>query len=203
MHELDWQFGSVFPRERAAALHEWAAFDAIVCAIVLSAASGRFSWEPARDARLRPCHRASFVFDVPPNVYDAFFNSPHGYRAQYARGERIGEAANRMLLDQMEGTVTSHVFGSLGAVHPHVLNSLHGDAAKIWIDELEVDEQLGDAPGLAYEPWVFDNPDGQGLRAPVGTLLEIKGGWIEPGGTERLDPTKANRSYRLFKTGFR
>ena len=57
--------------------------------------------------------------------------------------------------------------------------SLDGEQAKVWIVESAVEEQLTGSPPISFAEWEFNEPDGQGLRAPVGTQLEIKGAWID------------------------
>ena len=85
------------------------------------------------------------------------------------------------------------------AVEPaQILLSLRGVDAKVWIDETEVDDQLSGASSIKYEFWERNSVDGgQGLRAPVGTLIEFKRAWLDTDGIERRDPDKARRSLNL------
>jgi hypothetical protein len=140
---------------------------------------------------------------VEPTAYDAFFNSPKGYRAQYAISPKTGETANRRLLDALEPALMRKAATQNSAPSSRVLKSLRCVDAKVWIDELEVEDQLSDPnPAIAYDAWQFDSPDGQGLRAPVGTRLEVKGGWLDAQGEERRDPLKASRSVQISRTGY-
>jgi hypothetical protein len=139
---------------------------------------------------------------VSPDAYDAFFNSPLGYRAQYARSITEGEKANRQLLSALEPGLVDAAARLKVATHSSVLASLRASRAKLWILESEVEQQLSDAPSIIFPAWEFESLAGQGLRAPVGTLLEVKGAWMDPLGKEVLDPTKAHRSEQVHKTGF-
>jgi hypothetical protein len=199
---VDWQFSSAVPIERVARLRAWRDFEHVVRSLLESPIEG-FWWEPFRSPRLHGCNRASFTLKVEPTTYDAFFNSPKGYRAQYAMSPRAGEAANRRLLDALEPLLI-HAATAQNSVPPSlVLKSLRCVDAKVWIDELEVEYQLSDAnPAIAYDAWEFDSLDGQGLRAPVGTRLEVKGGWLDARGDERRDSLKASRSVQIFRTGY-
>lgn len=43
------------------------------------------------------------------------------------------------------------------------------------------------SPSVAFVPqWEFHSPNGQGLRAPVGTVLEVKGAWMDATGALTL-----------------
>jgi hypothetical protein len=140
---------------------------------------------------------------VSRNEYDAFFNSAAGYRAQYAISPTAGASANRKLLKSLEPQLLAAARKQRKVTPWLVRASLRGTDAKVWISEDEVDDQLSDPlPSLAFARWEFRSPNGQGLRAPVGTLLEVKGAWLDVGGVEMRDPTKEDRSLRIHETGF-
>lgn len=140
---------------------------------------------------------------VPPAIYDAFFNSPNGYRGQYACAPTTGETANRRLLASLEPKSLSAALSQNQIKRERVMTSLRGSDAKIWIDEAEVEDQLCDEPpGIFYVAWEFNWPDGMGLRTPVGSMLDVKGGWLDPNGVERRDPIKASRSLHIFERGY-
>ena len=198
----EWRFTAAVSRERAVRLRSWRSFDQIVDAL-LRGSVGRFWWEPFNAPRLKGCNRASFPLHVAPDAYDGFFNSAKGYRGQYAVSPSTGVAANRVLLNALEPMLLSAA-AEQSQISPLLVRaSLRGVDAKVWILEAHVDEQLSDpVASLAYGPWEFDSPDGQGLRAPVGTVLEVKGAWLDAAGFERRDLTKENRALRINKSGF-
>jgi hypothetical protein len=199
---VDWQFTETVSGDRAARLHGWKSFDEIITCLLYSAID-KFWWEPFRSPRLKGCNRASFTMMVSSATYDAFFNSPKGYRAQYASAPSIGDAANRTVLEALERILLYAVDDQRVVRRNLVLASLHAIDAKIWIDESEVEDQLSDpSPAIVYEPWQRASLDGQGLRAPIGTRLEVKGGWLDSDATERRDPMKARRSSQIYETGF-
>ena len=199
---MDWQFSSALPIERVTSLRAWRDFEHIVGSLLESPVEG-FWWEPFRSPRLHGCNRASFTLKVEPTAYDAFFNSPKGYRAQYAISPSAGETANRRLLDALEPLLMRTAAAQNSVPSSLVLKSLRCVDAKVWIDELEVEDQLSDPkPAIAYDAWEFDSLDGQGLRAPVGTRLEVKGGWLDAHGDERRDSLKASRSVQISRTGY-
>ena len=198
----EWRFTARVSADRAEELQSWISFDQIIGEL-LKGSVGRLWWEPFNAERLKGCNRASFPLQVASSVYDAFFNSGKGYRAQYAISPSVGAAANRSLLQALEPMLVAVVAQPSQVPLSLVRRSLRGVDAKVWILEADVEQQLSDPiPSLAYAPWEFDSPNGQGLRAPVGNLLEVKGAWLDPAGVERRDPTKENRAVRINKSGF-
>ena len=152
--------------------------------------------------------RASFILKVPQRIYDAFFNSPEGYRAQYAHSVERGVAANGSLLTLLENRLLAHeqvkravAAGEVKA--QHVECSLRAVDAKLWIDEDEPTMQHVSALGneILYPVWAMAR-NGKGQRAPQGTLLDIKGGWVDAAGHEQRDDWKAYRSEDIHHTGW-
>jgi hypothetical protein len=136
-------------------------------------------------------------------VYDAFFNAPVGYRGQFAKSETEGGAANRKIIETLVPRLLEVAARHATATRQSVITSLQGKQARIWIDETEVDTELTDPnPSIEYPEWEFNDRDGQGLRAPRGTKLEVKGGWVGPTGGEVINPGKNNRSGNIYRTGY-
>ena len=162
-----------------------------------------FCWERFTGSRLGGCKRASFLISVPEFQYDCFFNSPTGYRGQYAISSTAGENANRVLIDYIKGTVITQARQRFEFDENVALLSLNGDGAKIWIYEPEVESHYFDeTPEIDFERWQLNSDTGAGLRAPRGKRLELKGSWFDSKRDIRLDPYKANRSTEIHMTGF-
>ncbi|HEX5685255.1 MAG TPA: hypothetical protein VFY73_14625 [Ideonella sp.] len=203
-----WQFAESMPQDRASNLLGWINFEEI-SKLVAAGEILRFTWEPFKTERwLKGCMRALFVLKVPPHVYDAFFNSPEGYRAQYARSVERGTAANRSLLTLAESRLLAHEqvrqAVAAGEVEmEHLKGSLRALDAKLWIVEDEATMRHVNAPGneILYPVWAKSRID-KGQRAPQGTLLDIKGGWLDAAGHERRDDWKAYRSEDVHCTGW-
>jgi hypothetical protein len=197
-----WQFTSALAAARAARLLSWKSFEKIVDSLATCHIAPLY-WEPATKRELNGCYRASFVLTVSPDVYDAFFNAPVGYRGQFARSETQGEAANRQIIEALLSRLLEVAAQHPVATRQFVVTSLQGKQAKIWVDETEVDDQLTDpTPSIDYPDWDFNDRDGQGLRAPRGTKLEVKGGWVGSTGEEVINPSKSNRSGNINRTGY-
>lgn len=194
---------TALPRERVERLVRYSNFGAVVDLIKNSALIVQFAWEPFEAERLRGCHRASYLLQVSPDAYDAFFNSPVGYRGQFARNVHVGEAANRELLNELADNLLDFESNQRPPSTQLLKLSLKATDAKVWIFEKEVENHLGDdTPEIFYEPWQRATSDGVGLRAPVGRHLEVKGGWLDTQGREHRDPYKASRSEDIRRLGF-
>jgi len=162
----------------------------------------QFTWESPNDIALRGCERAVFGLRVSCTAYDSFFNSPIGYRAQFALSANAGRAANVILLDALEPALIRFAQRTEQATD-RVVWSLRGPDAKIWIDESEVQEQLGRTEEqILYEPWQQKSLDGVGLLAPLGERLEIKGAWVDASSQFRPNPKKAARAEEIHCVGF-
>jgi len=187
--------------ERAARLLSLGSFSDIIVLVVAGDVAPLY-WESATSPDLIGCHRASFDLVVRREAYDAFFNAPAGYRGQYAASEAQGERANRELLAALRPKLLVAAASHAIASTPKVVSSLRGVQAKVWIVESEVEDQLtAPAASINFPQWQFNEPYGQGLRAPVGTKLEVKGAWINESGDEVENPHKRDRSRNIYRTG--
>jgi len=173
--------------------------------------------EPRQNAPCVGCHRAFFKVHVSHRDYDAFFNSPVGYRAQYRIGINNGELRNREILAALEPPCLAAIQQDAVAGFPKsfIVASLRAAGAKIWISEADLANLNG--VHIKCEQWLAKAASTHhgtlseqaarskafaGVLAPVGTVLEIKGGWIAPEGVECMDPAKARRAADIHDYGF-
>lgn len=160
--------------------------------------------------------RAVFRIFVDESAYDAFFNSPCGYRGQYCISVQNGESQNRRLIDILMPHCLRSCKDSEARVAANIRASLEGRDAKVWIDEDEdsVLDVTG-GPHINYPPWIAKaNAAYEGTSAdqaararafpfaPVGRRLELKGAWLGPDGCEWRDPSKANRAQEIHDYGY-
>lgn len=198
----EWQFSAEVDAGRAARLLSYPDFDT-VASLLIDAAVECFSWERFDGEKLRGCSRASFLLRVSSEAYDAFFNSPAGYRGQFAASKAAGEEANSMLLRLFEARLIAYAEGRSSVPRLSLSDSLRAAQAKVWIYERDVQSQLGaSAPEIIFAPWQQQSEDGVGLLAPLGTRLEVKGGWLSADGVARPNPLKLGRSEEIHRTGF-
>lgn len=195
-----WSYAHSTPANRVATLLACQSFDSIV-ARVARASIVSVEWECFRTATLAGCNRVSAILRVSEADYDAFYNSPVGIRAQYARSESHGELADRQLVTALEPRLLPELEVLATVPRDWLQRSLRGREAKVWIFESEVEGQDADDV-IIYAPWERQGLAREGLRAPIGTLLEVKGAWLDQSGYEKSNPAKAHRSYTIHRTGY-
>jgi hypothetical protein len=211
-----WDFTSAVPEERQRFLlsipHFAAVLEHVGKGVVVS-----FAVEPRHNPPCEGAHRAVFRLRVAPAAYDAFFNSPVGYRAQYCISVENGERHNRELIDLLTRPCLDFAQRKAPSTFGDRLirASLAGQQAKIWIDEADLNRLEGahisfprwttKAAAAAEGSWAdmaARSKAESGILAPEGTHLEIKGAWILPDGAECRDPTKEHRSREIHDYGF-
>jgi hypothetical protein len=196
-----WSFTAAVPAERQRMLLECDSFDTIELSINLVAKVESFIWEPASARELAGCSRASYKLTVVPELYDLFFNSPVGYRAQYAASVNGGETANHRFIETLTNKLLAASFQACS--ESRLRTSLQARQAKVWIHEKEVESHLGgDEEEIFFPQWRGRCETDVGLRAPVGTELVIHGGWLDSSGIEKLNPFKLLRSKQIHECGF-
>jgi hypothetical protein len=199
-----WTFHDVVPAERQANLLSWSSFDNVIGGIILApwVRVVAFRWAAASNAHLAGCFRAEFLLSVGAHTYDGFFNSPVGYRAQYAISPSNGIARNRELLEAM----TNQLLASCGPscdLREQAELSLSASQAKVWIDEAEVRAHyFATIPEIKYERWNAHPEGDPGSRAPEGERLVVFGGWLDQSRNEVLNPHKHGRAQEIYERGF-
>jgi hypothetical protein len=167
-------------------------------------------------SKLATRQRVEFCLRVQPDLLDAFFNGPRGYRAEFLRvGLEVAGDIDRWIVQRIAGTYREQLERIPGA-----LKSLSGSQAKVWIRQsrLQHDALLGrtrPVPDINVAQWIarmdeaVTTPRGSRWLARAGVMaslgraaLDVKGGWIE--GTDLVvDRYKAdNRSMQLRTYGF-
>lgn len=199
---MDWAYSNELGIDRISRLTSASSFEAVV-EMMCSATICGYLMERANSTRLKGLRRASFLLDVVPDTYDVFFNSSVGYRAQYAMSADHGRRANRILIDRLTTSLIAHVLKAEPDTIPDVITSLAATDAKVWILESEVELQMGSIqPAIHYTQWEAASEDGAGLLAPLGSRLEVKGGWLDSDGQVQRDPCKARRSEEIHAVGY-
>jgi hypothetical protein len=204
-----WSFEPVFDPLRRARLETFCTFAQIIEVVETSAViTGAWVCEGEAPG-LKGCHRPVVELTVGRDAYDAFFNSPGGYRAQYLLSPENGQAANSRLIGSMEPRLSLAVAEQCGSARltaSIVRTAFLANSAKIWPDEDELD--LVDAThDLAVEGWRtpcdwVNAPVGIGLWAPVGTRLMVYGAFIDPFGNEVVSRKKILRRIDIHLCGF-
>jgi hypothetical protein len=174
---------------------------------------------------LKNCSRPEFQFRVNSKTFDLFYNSPWGYRGQYCMGKENGLSKNNylisLILDSLIGHANSNPTPKLGTAE--IERSLRMSTAKVWIaEDGQVDpKDLTLREELLHTVWLRNarkarsaldsnkTPDPEesqnaitGVRAPEGTLLDVKGAWVNIHGEERVVNYKQYRAEHIANYGF-
>lgn len=204
-----WNFVPTFDNARRARLEEFDSFEKVLRRLFLKIEIVAAHLREGEELGPPDCWRPEAVLVVDGEAFDAFFNSPGGYRAQYLSNPDHGQAANGRLLRELEPRVTNEVLKHCGEkqlTREKVRNALLANSAKIWPDEdaLDFTEATID---LAVDRWKqscdwINAPKHAGLWAPEGTRLKVFGAFIDPWGNEVVSCKKIRRRFDVHECGF-
>jgi len=204
-----WIFAPSFDRSRRERLEKFDSFDEIVEIICLKAQIMDACVREGEELGPSDCWRPAVSLSVDAETFDAFFNSPGGYRAQYLCDPDHGQAANGQLLRALEPVLTNAVIERCGEKRlsrERIRNTFLANSAKIWPDEETLD--FAEATiDLAIERWKqpcdwINAPQHAGLWAPEGTRLKVFGAFIDAYGNEIVSRKKIRRRFDIHECGF-
>jgi hypothetical protein len=209
MHRvLDWRFADDFDEVRRDRLSSIVDFRAVIHSIVGSIRGLSMEVESGRAESLRECSQPVFRLTVSEEAFDAFFNSPCGYRAQFLSDPCLGVASGLSLTEALRPLLLSWVAEN----RPEELDrldvraSLAGISCKAWIceDDFPFDKPSKD---LAINQWLMEAVRGErkamwGLCAPRGTGIEVKGALLNRTGDEVIPRDKVFRRFDIHQFGF-
>ena len=202
---MDWDYSDRLTNARKQRLLTARPYAALLAALVESARIVEYRREEARSPHLRGTKRAHFVLSVKTELYDQFFNGPTGYRAQYALSTEAGEKANLMAIEALTPILEQYLARVVPDEQEWAMSSLALTQSKVWIAESEPSARLAlsaDDGVLMFHRWRTHAPDKRGITAPIGRILEVKGGWMAPYGTEVIDPCKSCRAVNIHRFGY-
>jgi hypothetical protein len=204
-----WEFASSFDAKRRLALEAADDLVEIVHELLAEVSRSSFRLDAGMSAGLVNCLRPVFTIPVRPQTYDAFFNGPRGYRAQYFASAEIGQTENNHML----GLLIDHLIRVSARLHTgpalgqfDLKKSLSACSAKVWIDEHDFPFR-SPTKDLAIVRWKEEAALGidkaiWGLCAPTGTQLQVKGAFLDPAGNEVVPSDKVRRRYDIYQYGF-
>jgi hypothetical protein len=203
-----WKFAPTFNRSRSNELRQIADFNDVVSLLTRSVSAIHVSACPGRDAELKSCVQPVFTLSVSEGAFDAFFNSPVGYRACYLRGANAGLSANLALIETLLDRLLDKaaLAGVLELEAIDVRTSLLATSCKVWVDEDDFPFQ-NLTEDLAIDAWVHAAASGVekaswGLCAPKGTRIQVKGALLDPCGNEIVPGKKILRRHEIQRYGF-
>lgn len=223
---MAWSYTEGVNPKRQATLLAAPSFQSIIDRVLDEMEITSFDVVRGKIGEVKGCTRPEFSLVVCPDTFDLFFNSPQGYRGQYHKSVKAGQRVNAKLVTAMADKLTayaSHKTTHHSTSTERIRASLAADSAKIWINEegpraQRPDDIINLVVDLAVEPWLstakayvaarakYPDPNGEkavdGVKAPEGTILEVKGAFIDQYGQERVAENKTDRARQIYLYGF-
>ncbi len=209
--EADWVIARSIESGRIRRIRQAENFEAVVLRIVRDAWIERLSRERARTDH--SAFRLIVHLRVKPQSLDEFFNSPVGYRAQYLVSCKLGEEANRFVINELLSKVLEERKQGKRLKQDFIRNSLKDPACKVWPHQGQWLRQAKREDRVLLVPrWQAECVSGDKARQKLArwgslapaheTRLPLKGGFI--GSTSRVEINKSltNRSRELHELGF-
>lgn len=131
-------FAQSFDSERRTCLESVVSFESVLDRIVEEIKSIHVRVCHGKEPGLTESRRPVFSFEVSQNTFDAFFNSPVGYRAQYLADPETGQAANGRLMKRLFPkliAVAPSVFADPALLESEIALSLRAASSKVWVHE--------------------------------------------------------------------
>lgn len=191
-------------------------FARVIRLVVSEAKVVQFAAPGPDNLSLKGCKRPEFGIEVGCTTADLFFNSAGGYRATFLEDPEEGQKQNHLLLRALENHLLAFATGSEAAREfgiDRVRLSLRGCSAKIWlaeggmlfgrslIEEILVPSWVKRARTAVADPTVRVE-DIWGIRAPMDTMLEVKGAYLDASDNEHVPKRKIRRRYEIHESGF-
>ncbi len=224
---MTWSYSDRVSPKRQAMLCAATSFQSIIDRVLDEMHITSSDFPPGKIGAVKGYTRPEFSLVVCPDTFDLFFNSPQGYRGQYHQSAEAGQDANAELINAITDKLisyTSHKATQHTMSVEKIRASLAADSAKIWINEegpraqraddisnllvdLEVEPWLGFAKAYRAAPAEYPDPNEEikavdGVKAPEGTILEVKGAFIDQNGQERVAENKIDRARQIHLYGF-
>jgi len=209
----EWRFGSSVAKARASAL--------LAPTTIGSIANGIASEMEVVCCHFQTCDdhtdfgRVVYCLRVPEDLFDRFFNSPHGYRGAYFRSPGEGTDANstfiKTLTPQLLETSTP---GASDSDLTWVRESLLSGSAKVWLPEhgLGLCSKCDGEWGRPSDPeaeilngrWELGESGAQcfGRKAPRLTKIRIFGAFLDDRLNEFIPCRKRHRAEDIHMWGW-
>ena len=161
-----------------------------------------------RDDALMTCIQPVFSLSISREAFDAFYNSPAGYRAQYLLSPNAGLVANLELVNRLEERLLKAAaqacIPELQAIN--LRRSLSATSCKVWVHEDDFPFQSL-TTDLAVATWTAAAAAGEekakwALCAPLGSRIQVKGALLDPTGNEVVPWKKILRRCEIHHFGF-
>jgi hypothetical protein len=158
-------------------------------------------------------HRIQYCVRVSRPLFDKFFNSRYGYRAEYFKSPEQGLQANRRLLDCLLPSLIHADASRECPDRAFVRHSLSATSAKAWLaepssiclqcagewkhppdDPVEISNRRWELASDPYARW--------GRTAPAGEKIKVFGAFLNDVGEEYVAQRKERRALDIHEWGW-
>ena len=194
-------------------------FETIIQRILAEMEITYFDVWPGERGNVEGCKRPEFALRVEKETFDQFHNSPQGYRGQFHKHPEVGDQANAQLLSLLSNKLVEFAQGKptkAPITTEEIRRSLAEKSAKIWINETgRASTGTTLQADLLVQPWLRaakdflahgEPPEAKhaplGVKAPRGTVLDVKGAFLNEHGKEKVAENKKDRSRQIHRYGY-
>lgn len=209
----EWSYSASFPRERASELLAPSTVGAIANRI-------------AAEMEIACCHfqicddhsefgRVVYCVRVSEDLFDVFFNSPHGYRGEYFRSPGAGVDANAAFIGALvPQLVAVSERGAAAEEQSRFRESLSSPSAKLWLAEnglglcAKCEGEWGPPADTRAEiingRWENgeSGPQCHGRKAPRLTKIRVFGAFLDDRKNEFIPTRKRQRAKEIHLWGW-
>lgn len=209
--DADWVLAGNVGSARISRLRQAENFDAVVSRIIRGARVERLRRERSHEDH--SAFRLIVDLRVKAQSLDQFFNSPVGYRAQYFANCKLGERANRFVINELFSKVL--VAGKRGRrlKEDFIRLSLKHSSCKVWLHQGQWLRHAKREDRVLLVPrWQAECVSGDKLRRKLArwgslapaheTRLLLKGGFVRATSRVTIDKSPMTRSRELHELGF-
>lgn len=210
---MEWSYSNSIPRYRASRL---------LAPTTVAAIANRVAAEMTVECcHLQPCHdhtnfqRVAYCIRVSEDLFDVFFNSPHGYRGAYYRSPGEGVDANYAFIEVLvPRLIESSEPGATPEELAWIRESLLSYSAKAWLAEkgLEIcpkcegewSPSSDNLSEIMNERWEFgeSGPQRDGRKAPRLTKIRLFGAFLDERYNEFIPARKRHRGRDIHMWGW-
>jgi hypothetical protein len=156
--------------------------------------------------------RVIYCLRVSEDLFDLFFNSPHGYRGAYSRSPTEGIEANRTVMEVIAPRlISASEHGALQEEKDWLRESFMSYSAKVWLAENslglcphcegEWGRPADDAPEILNGRWDKARPS-YGRKAPRLTKIRVFGAFFDDRRNEFIPSQKRKRPWDIHSCGW-
>jgi hypothetical protein len=205
--ESEWSFKEL-GEERRLKLEKAPSYDQIVRMVRTALKHGILNGSTRGSNRLERDQRAIIRFPVERDLYDVFFNSRTGYRAQFWRSPKQGVSANAYLVANLLAELCDMpewpMRENWTLTREIAMPSLVCTGAKVWVNEADYRVNFIQSRRLIVPQWRQDTRNiWERCCAPLpdDCWLDLKGCFVE-GREVRSSKDRSERANQIHETGW-